>query len=839
MHPDGKAHGGSAILIKDKIEHWATNSYCSEQIQATSIIITDNVGHLKITALYIPPKHNLKETDYSAFFKTLGHRFIAAGDYNAKHIKWGSRLITSKGRELLKSIELLQLGITSSGEPTYWPTDMNKKPDLVDFVVTKGIPGPKLRCYSCYDLSSDHSPVVVLLCCKATRQTKNCKLHTRKTNWSLFKELVENSLDCKIPLTTDEEVTQAVETFNNCIQQAAWDATPETVDQAQDLYLYPKYILDLLKKKRQARKKWQTTKYPPDKAKFNKLASELKQALTNNKNHGINKYLQNLDATQATDYSLWKATAKLKRPILHQSPLKKDDGSWIRSDKDKSAAFAKHLSEVFTAHDCLSPSTEVTVSSLLKIPHQLDPPIKKFTNTEVRAAIKTLKISKAPGYDLITAKILRELPNKGITFLTQLYNSVLWRNFIPPQWKVAEIILFPKPGKDPTDVKSYRPISLLPMVSKALEKLFKKRLMVILTQINLIPEHQFGFRQGHGTIEQVHRLVEQINKAFENKQYISAVFLDISQAFDKVWHNGLLYKIHRNLPINYFKFIKSYLEDRHFYVKYGNSVTNLQKIKAGVPQGSVLGPLLYLIYTFDLPSTENVNIGTYADDTAILASDTTATGASLKLQASLNNISKWLKDWRMRANEMKSVHVTFTLKRDTCPVVELNQIKIPQLDSVKYLGIHLERRLTWTKHIFMKRKALGLQMRKMHWLLNRNSKLSLENKILLYKAALKPIWTYGLQLWGTASNSNLEILQRFQSKTLRMITNAPWYITNDRLHRELNIKTIKEEITYSIHSYHKRVHSHSNRLARGLMRDEPGTTFRRLRRRAPQDMGPT
>lgn len=98
MHPDGKAHGGSGILIKDKIDHYVFNSYCSEKIQATSIIIPDSKGGLNITALYIPPKHNLKEKDYSALFLTLGPRFVAAGDYNAKHTKWGSRLITSKGR---------------------------------------------------------------------------------------------------------------------------------------------------------------------------------------------------------------------------------------------------------------------------------------------------------------------------------------------------------------------------------------------------------------------------------------------------------------------------------------------------------------------------------------------------------------------------------------------------------------------------------------------------------------------------------------------------------------------------------------------------------------------
>ena len=132
----------------------------------------------------------------------------------------------------------------------------------------------------------------------------------------------------------------------------------------------------------------------------------------------------------------------------------------------------------------------------------------------------------------------------------------------------------------------------------------------------------------------------------------------------------------------------------------------------------------------------------------------------------------------MKANETKSTHVTFTLKRSSCPPVQLNSTYLIQPDDVKYLGIHLDRRLTWCKHITTKRKHLDLQLRKLYWILGRKSLLSLENKLLVYRAVLKPIWTYGVQLWGTTSNSNIDILERFQSKVLRVITDAPWYVPN-------------------------------------------------------------
>lgn len=250
-----------------------------------------------------------------------------------------------------------------------------------------------------------------------------------------------------------------------------------------------------------------------------------------------------------------------------------------------------------------------------------------------------------------------------------------------------------------------------------------------------------------------------------------------------------------------------------------------------------MGPTLYLLYTADLPLTEGVIIGTFADDTAALAVDACPIKASEKLQVSLDNISNWLRVWRIKANETKSVHVTFALRRDTCPHVKLNGIEVPQVSDVKYLGLHLDRRLTWRKHVFTKRKALGLQLRKIHWLLSGRSKVTLENKLLLYKCILKPVWTYGIQLWGTTADSNVEILQRFQSKVLRSIINAPWYVSNSCIHRDLAIPTVKQEIKNRSVTYTAKLLNHPNTLVLDLFnpRNQQQRT-RRLKRKIPQDL---
>jgi len=173
----------------------------------------------------------------------------------------------------------------------------------------------------------------------------------------------------------------------------------------------------------------------------------------------------------------------------------------------------------------------------------------------------------------------------------------------------------------------------------------------------------------------------------------------------------------------------------------------------------------------------------------------------------------------MKANETKSVKVTFILKKETCPPVQLN-IHLPQIDSVKYLGIHLDRKLTWRIHISAKRKQLDLKLRNMYWIIGRKSQLSLANKLIVYKAILKPIWTYGIQLWGTASNSNIDILERIQSKVLRIITDAPWYVPNAVIKHDLQVPSVRQVRTYSV-TYHARLENHPNDLATSLLQQPP------------------
>ncbi len=822
FHPTGKAQGGAAVFVNKKLAYSPDLTASTTQFQLCAIRLPLADQHLTVASVYCSPSCKTDSTAFDLLFQNLKGKWLAGGDYNAKHSMWGSRIITTRGRELAKVIERRNYEAISSGQPTYWPSDCRKTPDVIDFFVVNHIHRHQCHVSTIADLSSDHIPVLLTLAARVHPRTSPISLVNRYTDWDLFRSHIDGATGHHLPISDTASLERAVHNFTFAMQEAARLSTPSL-----PLPIYPLSALftNLCRQRRHARKHWQQTRSPQALLELRRLNCQVRNALRKTRNDALQTHLSSLSPRKESDYSLWKGTRKFRRAPIPPLPPLLVDNQWVRNDAEKVEHYAAHLQSVFSPHQIPSPPLPVPESQ----PHHRF----SFSPKAVARIIDRLNVKKAPGFDRITARMLRELPRTGILWLTRIYNAILRFSTFPATWKCAKVIMLPKPGKNTADLSSYRPISLLSILSKTFEKLLHNKLQSLLPQ-SALPNHQFGFRMRHSTTDQLRRVTSTILTDLEEKRYCAAAFLDVSQAFDRVWHAGLHFKLSRLLPANVCALLRNYLTERSFFVVYNDHVSSTRPITAGVPQGSVLGPLLYTLYTADLPEPPETTLATFADDTAFLASAADYPTAVESLQSALTDFLQWTNRWKIRLNSAKLVNITFTNRSHAYIPVTLGTEVIPYQTSVKYLGLHLEERLTYATHIRKKRQELDLRFRQLQWLFRPRSGLSLENRRVLYLALLRPIWAYALPIWGCASASQRAIIQRFQSKALRRLAGAPWFVRNDVLHRDLQIPWVEDCIRHLATCHEARLHGSANELA--LLTLDNSQATRRLCRRHCADL---
>ncbi len=267
-------------------------------------MVEDWCGPLTISAIYCPPKHKITHQLFSDFFTTLGPRFICGGDYNAKNQMWGSRLNNPRGRQLFQTINNNNLTTISTGEPTYWPTDPQKIPDLIDYFITKGISTNYLKVDSSLDLHSDHSPIILTISSTVILKEPSPVLCNKNTDWGIFRKVLDETIHLNIPLKTPENIDEGVEMFNLSIQKAAWKSTPFITSKAINPTAYPLHIKQKIAEKRRLRRVWQYSRNRIDKTNLNRASQQLKQLLKDIKNQWFEEFPSSLNQFQDTNHSL-------------------------------------------------------------------------------------------------------------------------------------------------------------------------------------------------------------------------------------------------------------------------------------------------------------------------------------------------------------------------------------------------------------------------------------------------------------------------------------------------------------------------------------------------------
>ena len=331
-----------------------------------------------------------------------------------------------------------------------------------------------------------------------------------------------------------------------------------------------------------------------------------------------------------------------------------------------------------------------------------------------------------------------------VLLLKKLFNLSLRMQKVPKLWKQANVIPSHKKDKK-SDVQNYRPISLISVISKIFEKVIFKYVYNHLNDNFIISSYQSGFLPGKSTTTQLLEVYHHFCKAVDDGKELRVVFLDISKAFDRVWHAGLIYKLHQSgISSNLLNWFKNYLSDRQQRVVIHGQSSEWSSIKAGVPQGSVLGPLLFLLYINDISYTvQHCHIRLFADDTCLFIEVDNREDAAVKINEDLGALYQWSLDWLVSFSEPKTKALTISNKKDfnKNPPIVMNHIPIEEVQSYKYLGLIFTRNLRWNNHVD---KVATNAQKRLNAMMPLKFKISRKSLEIMYKSFIMPVLEYGL-----------------------------------------------------------------------------------------------
>ena len=410
------------------------------------------------------------------------------------------------------------------------------------------------------------------------------------------------------------------------------------------------------------------------------------------------------------------------------------------------------------------------------------------TNEEIRGFIDKLNPSKASGPFSVPSNILKTHKEILIAPLTAIVNKSLDEGIFPSLLKIASVCPIYKKN-DKTECANYRPISLLSNLSKIFEKAMYDRIELFLNEFKIIYSKQFGFRKQYSTNHALLSIVEKIRENLDSKTFTCGVFVDLEKAFDTVNHTILIQKLnHYGIRDTASNWLSSYLTNRRQHVKLNDVISNDYNITCGVPQGSILGPLLFLIYINDMhKALINSTVFHFADDTNLLFSSKSANELHKVINNELKLLYEWLCANRLSLNVGKTEFMVFRPPRkvlDSRIILKLNGVKLYESTKIKYLGIILDSRLTWKHHTHELSKKLNRAVGMIYKIHDNCKKDVLRS---LYFSLFNSHLSYGLPVWGNCDAIYSDRLLLLQKKVICAISFANFHAPSLPLFKDLQI----------------------------------------------------
>ncbi|CAG4925468.1 unnamed protein product [Colias eurytheme] len=662
------------------------------------------------------------------------------------------------------------------GEPTR-RTHVNENLSAVDLTIcTSDVASCSSWNPLPYTFGSDHFPILITLPFKNNqnyKQSSRFKYRLQNVDWDKYKNTIENEVR-ELP---DVNITNGIkcsEAFAKTILQVAEELFP-VKSTSNTLMSSPpwwdKDCTEAIKKRKLEEKRYAENMSTEN---YNNLIATIKTTrslLKRKKQEGWKSFCTSISPNTCPS-EVWKNLKRFRSAFAEQP---------YRFPESLARDFMKNIAPDTVPENNILPVTSVSFD------HNYFRIDSFFSLYELKGVLSNVKDS-TPGLDGIPYSFLKNLGDTALQYYLDIINNIMLSGNIPSVWKTQEIIPILKPHKPADEHLSYRPVALSCVLLKVAEHLVKNRLEWHIEHHDYLSNSQFGFRKAKSTIDSIGILTTDIRLAFSNNKYLVATFLDISSAYDNVIISILNQKLFKlNVPCILINFIISSLVDRTICLNLNESKNISRKVHKGLPQGSVLSPLLYNIYTYDLEKSLNdtVKILQYADDIVMYSVNNSLEEACNSLNSNLNILSMWLKDNGLDLSVEKSSVVVFSRKRSLPQVdVSYNGSIFPIKNEAKFLGVTLDSKLTGMPHIdFVSAKCernLNI-IRCLSGVWWGAHPFCLK---LIYNALIRSSLDYGMFLLEGGNVSAFRKLDKIQAKAIRIVVGAMKSSPNNALQVE-------------------------------------------------------
>lgn len=643
---------------------------------------------------------------------------------------------------------------------------------------------------------SDHLPNFIILSNCVSKENINCRpyirLHTPQ-NKIKFRESL-SSVDWQSHLYSCSDVNTCFNEFISVLQNIYEKSFP-LIRQSRKAYKDKKWITSGIKisskRKDLLFKKWKLSNNLSDETLYRSYKKNYSAIL---KKAQILYYEKLFDSKSCNIKKLWAnlntlcSNSKKEKCNSSIDKLFDDNGAEIISPLDISNCFNNFFCNVGKNLVKQLPVSSKHFSDYCNKSFPNSIYVEDVTTYEILNLIASLKNNKSSGPDGINCRLLKENAYLFCEPLCYIYNLSLFSGVVPDRFKIAKVVPIYKKGAT-TQASNYRPISLLSIFNKLLEKLVYRRLYGFLNKHNVLYKYQFGFRKNYSSTLAILDVLDSCYKNLDNNNMIVGIYLDLQKAFDTVDHEILLSKLSyygiRGVMLSW---IKNYLYNRKQYTVANNVASDLGSITCGVPQGSVLGPLLFLLYMNDIKnSVPDNDIKLFADDTNVFIFGNSLTSLEYQANKCLKNLELWFNANKLSLSIDKTCYSVFTGNKRSLADATLNVVingqQINKVSSCKYLGVFIDDALKWNVHIdYVYSKIIKFAS----FFYKLRSFVPKECLCKIYYAFVFPYINFGVEIYANCSNAALDKLIKLNNKLLRILLDKKYDTPNIELYRIIN-----------------------------------------------------